>query len=317
MSIVGRRLALTLGAGALLGAGGAARAETVLRVGDQIAGNRSVMEAAGVLADVPYRIRWSQFPAAAPLLEALNAGALDVGFTGDVPFLFVYASGVPVRVIGAVRGGAKSQAILVPRGSPIRTLADLKGRKLAVNKGGNGHYLALALLDHAGIDPASVNIVTMPPPDARLALAGGAVDAWSVWDPYVSIAIADDGARVLADATGVYGNKSFDLAHLDAIAGKRAALEDFEGRLARARRWALSHVEENAAQVATLTRIPAPLIAQSLRNRAATPIAIDDQVIAETQGEADLFTRYHVLPAHLDVSGAFDRGFAGALASAQ
>lgn len=195
---------------------------------------------------------------------------------------------MPVRVIGAVRGGVKSQAILVPRGSPIKTLADLKGRKLAVNKGGNGHYLALALLDHAGIDPASINIVTMPPPDARLALAGGAVDAWSVWDPYVSIAIADDGARVLADATGVYGNKFFDLAHLDAIAGKRAALEDFERRLARARRWALSHVEENADQVSTLTRITAALIAQSLRNRAATPIAIDDQVIAETQAEADL-----------------------------
>jgi sulfonate transport system substrate-binding protein len=308
---------LALSGGALLSNGRGARAETVLRVGDQIAGNRSVMEAAGVLADVPYRIRWSQFPAAAPLLEALNAGALDVGFTGDVPFLFVYASGVPVRVIGAVRGGAKSQAILVPRGSSIKTLADLKGRKLAVNKGGNGHYLALALLDHAGIDPTTVNIVTMPPPDARLALAGGAVDAWSVWDPYVSIAIADDGAHVLADATGVYGNKSFDLAHLDAIATKRAALEDFERRLARARRWALSHVEENAAQVAALTRIPANLIEQSLRNRAATPIVIDDQVIAETQSEADLFTRYHVLPAHIDVSGAFDRSFAGALTVSQ
>ncbi|MBN9562464.1 MAG: ABC transporter substrate-binding protein [Alphaproteobacteria bacterium] len=317
MTIIRRRTILALGGAALLGSGARARAETVLRVGDQIAGNRSVMEAAGVLADVPYQIRWSQFPAAAPLLEALNAGALDVGFTGDVPFLFVYASGVPVRVIGVVRGGAKSQAILVPRGSPIKTLADLKGRKLAVNKGGNGHYLALALLDHAGIDPTTVNIVTMPPPDARLALAGGAVDAWSVWDPYVSIAIADDGARVLVDATGVYGNKSFDLAHLDAIASKRAMLEDFERRLARARRWALSHVEENAAQVSALTRIPAPLIAQSLRNRAATPIAIDDQVIAETQSEADLFTRYHVLPAHIDVSGAFDRGFAGALTVSQ
>jgi sulfonate transport system substrate-binding protein len=317
MGVVGRRMVLALGGAALVGASAAARAETVLRVGDQIAGNRSIMEAAGVLADVPYRIRWSQFSAAAPLLEALNAGALDVGFTGDIPFLFVYASGVPARVIGVVRGNPKSQAIVVPRGSPIKTLGDLKGRKLAVNKGGNGHYLALALLEHAGIDPATVDITTMPPPDARLALAGGAVDAWSVWDPYVSIAIADDGAHVLADATGVYGNKSFDLAHLEAIATKRAALEDFERRLARARRWALSHVDENAAQVSALTRIPAAIVAQSLRNRQATPVPIDDQVIAETQAEADLFTRYHVLPSHLDVSGAFDRGFAGALAAAQ
>ena len=290
----------------------AAAAQGVLRVGDQIAGNRAVMEAAGVLKGVPYTIQWAQFTAASPLLEAMNAGALDIGFAGDVPFLFVYAAGAPMRVIGGVASTPAANAILVPKNSPVHSLPDLVGKRLAVNKGGNGHFLALAALQHAGIDPHSVTLVMLAPPDARLALNGGAVDAWAVWDPYISLATMEDGARVIADGTDVYINATFDLARTDAIATKADMIADFEHRLVLARRWALAHIPENAAEVSAESHMPAAIVEHSLRNRVITPIAIDDAAIARTQAEADLFTKYHVLPGHLDVAGAFERRFSAA-----
>ena len=102
-------------------------ADTVtLRVGDQKGGNRSLLEISGYAKDLPYKIEWSEFPAAAPILEALNAGALDVGYTGDLSFLTVYAAGAPIKAIGGTRSDARTQAILVRQDSPINSGADLK-----------------------------------------------------------------------------------------------------------------------------------------------------------------------------------------------
>jgi sulfonate transport system substrate-binding protein len=104
-----------------------------LRVGDQKGGNRSLLEIAGLTKDLPYRIEWSEFPAAAPILEALNAGALDVGYTGDLSFLTVYAAGAPIKAIGGTRSDARTHAILVRQDSPIKTAADLKGQETGRN----------------------------------------------------------------------------------------------------------------------------------------------------------------------------------------
>jgi sulfonate transport system substrate-binding protein len=109
-----------------------------LRVGDQKGGNRSLLEIAGLTKDLPYRIEWSEFPAAAPILEALNAGALDVGYTGDLSFLTVYAAGAPIKAIGGTRSDARTQAILVRQDSPIKTAADLKGQETGRNARGLG-----------------------------------------------------------------------------------------------------------------------------------------------------------------------------------
>jgi len=121
-----------------------------LRVGDQKGGNRSLLEIAGLARDLPYKIEWSEFPAAAPILEALNAGALDVGYTGDLSFLTVYAAGAPIKAIGGTRSNARTQAILVRKDSPIRTAADLKGKRLAGTRGGWGQFLINATLEKAG-----------------------------------------------------------------------------------------------------------------------------------------------------------------------
>src|ERR1700749_1063165 len=126
-------------------------ADTVtLRVGDQKGGNRSLLEIAGLAKDLPYKIEWSEFPAAAPILEALNAGALDVGYTGDLAFLTVYAAGAPVKAIGGTRADARTQAILVRNDSPIKSIGDLKGKRLAGSRGGWGQFLIDATLEKTG-----------------------------------------------------------------------------------------------------------------------------------------------------------------------
>ena len=134
----------------LLGSLELAAAQTTLRVGDQKGNSQAVMEAAGVLKDVPYKIEWKEFPAAAPLLEALSAGAIETGLVGDAPFTFAAASGAPVKAIAAIRQTREGLAILVPENSPIKSFADLRGKKIATGRGSIGHQLILAALEKNG-----------------------------------------------------------------------------------------------------------------------------------------------------------------------
>ena len=173
-------------AGLLLGAIAAAAAQTTLRVGDQKGNSQAVMEAAGVLKDVPYKIEWKEFPAAAPLLEALGAGAIETGLVGDAPFTFAAAANVPVKAIGAIRQSREGLAVLVPRESRIQSFEDLKGKKIATGRGSIGHQLILAALESRGWSPGDVQIVFLAPSDAKVAYTQGSVDAWSTWEPYVS-----------------------------------------------------------------------------------------------------------------------------------
>src|ERR1700722_10067602 len=149
-------------------------ADTVtLRVGDQKGGNRSLLEIAGLAKDLPYKIEWSEFPAAAPILEALNAGALDVGYTGDLAFLTVYAAGAPIKAIGGTRADARTQAILVHQDSPIKTAADLKGKRLAGTRGGWGQFLIDATLEKTGHQIGDATFAPLGPVDAKIALVAG------------------------------------------------------------------------------------------------------------------------------------------------
>jgi len=192
-SLFGVALGIAITASAL-----AADAVT-LRVGDQKGGNRSLLEIAGLAGDLPYQIEWSEFPAAAPILEALNAGALDVGYTGDLAFLTVYAAGAPIKAIGGTRADARTQAILVRQDSPIKTAADLKGKRLAGTRGGWGQFLIDATLEKAGHGIGDATFAPLGPVDAKIALVAGSIDGWAVWEPYVSYATLKDHARIVAD----------------------------------------------------------------------------------------------------------------------
>lgn len=284
----------------------------VLRVGDQKGGNRSLLDISGLAKDLPYRIEWSEFPAAAPILEALNAGALDVGYTGDLSFLSVYAAGAPIKAIGGTRADPKTQAILVRQDSPIKSAADLKGKRLAGTRGGWGQFLITATLEKNGNKVEDAIFAPLGPVDAKIALLAGSIDAWAVWEPYVSYATLKDKARVVADGQGLTPTVTFIVASDNAIATKRAAVQDLVNRLNKARLWSLDHLAEYAKNTAELTRIPEDVLLSAYTAQKTSPIAIDENVVREVQEASDRATRYGILPKQLDVNKAVDRSFTAA-----
>ncbi|UGY01444.1 ABC transporter substrate-binding protein [Bradyrhizobium quebecense] len=281
----------------------------VLRVGDQKGGNRSLLEISGLAKDLPYKIEWSEFPAAAPILEAINAGALDVGYTGDLSFLTVYASGAPIKAIGGTRSDARTQAILVRGDSPIRTTADLKGKRLAGTRGGWGQFLINATLEKAGSRIEDATFAPLGPVDAKIALLAGSIDGWAVWEPYISYAKLKDNARVVADGEGLTPTITFIVASDNAIATKRAAVQDLVQRLNKARLWSLDHVAEYAKNTAELTKLPEDVLFAAYTAQKTSPIAIDEAVVEEVQAASDRATRYGILGKTLDVGKAVDRSF--------
>jgi sulfonate transport system substrate-binding protein len=300
-------------AGALLGAIATASAQTTLRVGDQKGNSQAVMEAAGVLNDVPYRIEWKEFPAAAPLLEALSAGAIETGLVGDAPFTFAAAANVPVKAIGAIRQSQEGLAILVPRESHIHDFEDLRGKKIATGRGSIGHQLILAALEAKGWSPADVQIVFLAPSDAKVAYTQGSVDAWATWEPYVSQEEVLFQSRRVITGEGLTPGIGFQVASPDAIRDKRPELEDFLRRLTAARDWSLSNVGAYAESWGRLMGIP-PAVPLNWLSRAKIRIApIDDGVVADEQKTIDLYFRSGLIKQKLDAAAIVDRSFAGAI----
>ncbi|HWK44850.1 MAG TPA: ABC transporter substrate-binding protein [Stellaceae bacterium] len=321
-SLVTRRLflgasAATLAIGALPGMTRAATPispGTVLRAGDQKGGNEAVMKAAGVLDDLPYKLQWNQFAAAAPLLEALNAGAVDTAYASDSPTTFALASGVEARIVAAYRGSGAGTAIVVPANSPIHEIGQLKGHPIATNRGSVGHALLLAIAEREGWSADDIRLANLLPSDAKAALAAGSVEAWSTWNVYVAQAQLVDGARVIIDGgNGLLSGLSFVTATTTAITEKRAALADFLGRLARARRWALQNTDAYARVLAAEIGVSEAVAKRWLETDSPRAVAIDDQVIADEQRTADRYQSARLIRARLDATAVFDRSFNAAV----
>src|SRR5256885_9244482 len=244
-------------AGLLLGAIASAGAQTTLRVGDQEGNSQAVMEAAGVLKDLPYKIEWKELPAAAPLLEALGAGAIETGLVGGAPSTCAAAANVPVKAIAAIRQSRDGLAVLVPKESPIRDFEGLRGKKIATGRGSIGHQLILAALESKGWSASDVQIVFLAPSDAKVAYAQGSVDAWSTWEPYVSQEEVLFQSRRGITAEGITPGLGFQVATPNAIRNKRPELED--RRLTAGPAWAPTHINAYAEAWGRLVDIPPPL----------------------------------------------------------
>lgn len=286
---------------------------SVLIVGDQRGGVQALLRAAGELDHGAYKLDFALFPAAAPLLEALGANAIDIGGIGGAPFAFAYASGQPIKAVFAYRvdpaRAGRASAIIVKKNSPLHTLADLKGRKLATVRGSAGQDLALKLLEKAGLGPHDVQWVYLDNGQAKAALGSGAIDAWSTWGSYVGIAAIEDGDRILADGSGLTGNVGFYAASNAAIAAKRAQLTDFVQRLTRARTWARAHPRDYAAALAKETGIPFAVALFSIESNLGTPVAIDDQVVAEQRAIFERYRTAGIIATVPDLAGGYDRSF--------
>lgn len=307
-----RSLIAALTAAVLLtgcGAGGAGDGQTPLKVGSQRGGTKAILIASGALEGVPYKIEWSEFAAAQPLLEAVGAGAVDLGEAGDAPFLFAYAGGARIKAVQAGKSGGSATALLVRRGSTIRDVAGLRGKKVATGRGSIGHYLLLRLLEDAGLRPADVQIVFLNPGDAKAAFSSGAIDAWVTWGSYVALAKLHDDATILADGDGRLSGYGYEAASEAAIAGKRPQVEDFLRRLAKARRWAGDHPQAFAAALSKETGLQPDVALYTVQHYRIAPSAIDDAAVAEGRAVLDRFRAAGAVTSTRDPAGAFDRSF--------
>ena len=288
-----------------------------LKVGDQSGLTQALLHAAGEDEGITYSLSWHPFLAGTTMLEALSAGAIDVGVVGNAPPVFAQAGGFDVRIIGVASGAQNNNALLLPEGSTVQQVADLKGKRVAVAKGTSGHYLLLAALRQAGLTSKDVSIAYVSPIDAQNAFASGRLEAWSVWYPFVGQATSR-GARILVDGgpwpeTG----QNFTVASLKALADPERAAQagDLLARLARAQAWATAHPDAWAEVFAQTTRLPVALVRDMLAHQNLNYVPIDPEVIALQQRLADTFATEHVIPRPLDVGQIFDPRFNAVLPS--
>ena len=302
---------LALGAALLLAGQSYAGDRLELRIGDQKGNMRAQLEAADALRDLPYDIRWAEFPAAAPLAEALNAGAIDAGIIGDAPLLFALASGAQVKAIAVDKSDAYGTAVLVEPKSALKTAADLKGKRIATGRGSIGHYVALKALASAGLTEKDVEFRFLGPVDAKVALANGSVDAWATWEPYTALAELSGQGRVLVNGRGLSSGNSFLAATDKALAdpARRDALQDYLTRLAQAQDWANHNLDSYSKTLAQIIGFPVEAARLQFERRQLRWQAVDARTIGEQQETADFYQAHGLIAERLDVKPTFASGF--------
>jgi len=288
----------------------AAADPATLRIGDQRGNTRSILEAAGELKNVPYKLEWSVFPVGAPLVEAMNAGAVDFGYVGDATTTFGLAGGAPIKTINVWTFAGAGSAILVRPDAGIEKVSDLRGKHIAVVKGSPGHLLVAAALKKYGLSVKDVTLVFLSAADAKAALVSGSIDAWAIWDPYVAMEELRDHMKVLINSRAVIQEVECGIASDQAIATKRPQLLDFIGRVRRAYQWASTHRDAFAQAYARDTKLPLD-VAQRMVSRWSVTVlpSVTPQAIAIHQKVADLYFEIGIIPDRLDVSKAYDRSF--------
>ncbi|MGW0333444.1 ABC transporter substrate-binding protein [Streptomyces sp. NPDC003011] len=288
-----------------------------LNVGDQKGGSEAILRAAGQLKNLDYRIKWSTFTSGPPLLEAVNAGAVDIGGVGNTPPVFAAGARSKITVVSAWHGTSEGDAILVPNGSKLAEPADLKGRSVAVAQGSSAHYQLVASLDAAGLSLSDVKVSYLQPADALAAFTSGKVDAWAVWDPYTSQVLQARTGRVLTTGKGITNGLTFQVAAPAALrTGKKAAaLKDYLDRLRRAYDWVYDHPEEWAEVWAKDTGLPYEVALAAVKRTYASrvPVAVDKPLIASEQKIADAFTDLKLIPNKVDFAAFVDTRFNGGL----
>ncbi len=283
-----------------------ADAPTQLRIGFQkSAVNLVILKQQGALEKTfpAAKLSWVEFPAGPQLLEALAVGSLEFGLTGDSPPVFAQAAGKELVYVGAEPPKPLSSAILVKADSPLRSLADLKGRKVALQKGSSAHYLTLRAIEKAGLQWSDFTPIYLAPADARAAFEKGAVDAWSIWDPYYAATELDLKPRSLSSGSGLSNNNSFYLASREFAARHPAAVRTLLAELTRADALVQSQRKESAQLIADYSGLSLATVHLFLSRRPSAPTApLTPAIVADQQRVADAFARLGLIPKPIRVA---------------
>jgi sulfonate transport system substrate-binding protein len=282
--------------------------EKVVRIGHQKVGAFVLLKASGVLEErlkpLGYTVTWSEFPSGPKLLDAVSTDVVDFGHTGDTPPIFAQAAGAQFAYIGFVPDSPKSEAILVPKDSLIKTVADLKGKKIGLNKGSNVQYMLARALERAGLKYTDVELVFVSPADGRAAFEKSAIDAWVIWEPYRTAAERSLNARTLTDGEGLVANndlffvgKSFAKASPQVIDVVLGATHDIFAQAAK-------DIAGTAKKFSAITGFSESVLEHVLSERGFDIRPMNQEAIAEQQRVADTFKSLGLIAVAINVSDA-------------
>lgn len=290
--------------------GGLSHAETAeklstLNIGYQKYGLLPIVKARGELEKAlkpqGIQVKWIEFPAGPQLLEGLNVGSVVLGETGEAPPIFAQAANANLVYVANQPPAPKAEAILVNQTSSIKTVKDLKGKRVALNKGSNVHYLLLKQLQKNGLSLKDINVVYLPPSDARAAFESGAVDAWVIWDPFFAAAQQQLKARVVADGLGVVNNHQFYLADRSFAQNYPKVLSTVVQTLNRNTEWVKTHRSDAAQLLQQPTGLSLPILTTALGRMGFGVQRIQPQVLNKQQAVADAFYQQQLIPKAINV----------------
>jgi sulfonate transport system substrate-binding protein len=282
--------------------------EKVIRIGHQTLGAYTILKQQGILGPplkaLGYSITWTQFSGGPQLLDGIKTNAVDIAHAGETPPVFAQAAGTPLVYIGHEPASPKTEAIIVPKDSPLKTVGDLKGKKIGLNQGSNVHYLLVRALEKAGLKYSDVVPLFLPPAGGREAFESGSIDAWVIWEPYRAAAEMSLGARTLVDGTGLVSNHEFFFA-AKALADSHPQVVDI---LLAATRQVYAEVVKDipgtAKMLSAASGFPTSVLETALARRSFGVQPMSDAVIAEQQKIADTFKNLGLIPATINVSEA-------------
>jgi sulfonate transport system substrate-binding protein len=245
-------------------------------------------------------VKWVEFAFGPPLLEALNTGNIDFGYTGDAPPIFAQAARANLLYVAALPSAGRTEAIVVPEDSPIKTLADLKGRKVGFAKGSSAHNTTVAALEKAGLSYSDITPVYLAPADGATAFSGGSIDAWTIWDPY--LALTEKGkVRVLASAGDVHESTAFFLANKDFTGQHPDIVALLNQTFAQESKWADQHRPEIVQTLHDATRVDAEALTRAVARSQFLVTPVTDQIVATQQATADRFLKLGLIPKSINV----------------
>jgi sulfonate transport system substrate-binding protein len=278
----------------------ASLSSVTLHIGDQAgSGAQALLTAAGLIKKLPFK---SDFTSGPPMLQAAGSGSVDIGAVGDAPPIFAAAGGEKIAVVAATVANPEAAALLVPKGSSVHSVKQLKGKTIAVSEGSSANYHLLAVLKQAGLTVKDVKIDNLQPAQALAAFASGHIDAWDIWSPFIEQAQVQHGARVLVNGAPIGKTFSFEVASRAALAdpSKAAAIKAYLKLINQAHVWANTHQAAWAATWSQATGLPSAIMTKAAADSTAPIAPISPAAVSSEQSIANAFSAAGLIPGHVN-----------------
>lgn len=282
-----------------------ANEENVIRVGYQKNGPLVILKGLETLEEalepLGYTVEWKEFQSGPTLVEALNAGSIDVGRTGNAPIIFAQAAGTSFVTLAAGKPKFLGSGILVPNDAFVQSVADLKGKTVGFAKGSSSHYLIVKALEDVGLSYTDITPAFLQPGDARVAFEQGNIDAMVVWDPFTASTEINSEGRMLTNGEGLSSDRDFFVATEEFAENHKDITDIFIEYIAKSSEWANNNHDELVPMLAPILNIDEESIEMTVKRREYGVDDISDEIIQEQQDIANIFYELDIIPEKINV----------------